>query len=178
MSTITWIDVETTGLDPHENSLLEIACLVTDSELNILDEEGFQAPVYHSPRMLDMAQGECNDYVLQMHAKTGLWDRLASGTPLSQINEELAEYVSAFSAPRTSPVGGNSVRLDMNFMDRHLPLVSAHLDYHMVDVSTIATLNHLWNGGEWFEKASDHTAMTDIRECLRELRHYRKAVFK
>jgi len=178
MKTITWIDVETTGLSAQRNSLLEIACLVTDGDLNVLDESGYQAVVHHTYGQAQTAFAEANGYVQHMHAKTGLWGRLTSGTALSLIDTQLHRYVRQFSEAKTSPVGGNSVRLDMNFMDANLPLVAGHLDYHMIDVSTVSNLASIWYGEPWFEKASDHTAMTDIRESIKELKHYRKAAFK
>jgi len=178
MANITWIDVETTGLNAHEHRLLEVACLVTDENLNILDQRGYQAVVHHSEEEFGLAVLAANEYVSDMHMKTGLWERLPHGKPLGKIDSELSAYVAQFSKPRTSPVGGNSVRLDMNFMDAYLPLTAGHLDYHMRDVSTIAGLASDWFGAPWFEKASDHTAMTDIQESIRELKHYRELIFK
>jgi len=178
MANITWIDVETTGLNAVEDFLLEVACLVTDENLNILDQRGYQAVVQYRDKALDYVLGTPNDYVYKMHRKTGLWERLPNGKPRSQIDIELRQYVSQFSDKGTSPVGGNSVRLDMNFMEVHLPLTAGHLDYHMRDVSTIAGLASDWFGAPWFEKASDHTAMTDIQESIRELKHYRELIFK
>ena len=178
MSTMTWIDVETNGLDAHANHLLEVACLVTDEELNVLDEMGFQAVIYYPSREADALYESANEHVRKMHADTGLWDKLGDGIPLAKVDEQLLAYVAQFSAPRTSPVAGNSVRLDMNFMDAYLPHTASHLDYHMRDVSTIAGLASAWYDLPRYEKASDHTAMTDIRESIRELRHYRELIFR
>ena len=172
--TITWVDMETNGLDPHENVLLEVACLVTDNDLNILDDDGYQAVVRYTDQQAMRAYQAAVPFVREMHTKTGLWKKLTHGTYLYRIDEELHDYVARFSEPRTSPVGGNSLRLDMNFMDRYLPLTAAHLDYHMRDVSTVAGLAKDWYGLPPFKKVSDHTAMTDIRECVKELRYYRE----
>lgn len=179
MAVITWVDVETSGLDPRKCSLLEIAVLVTDENLNILDTDGYQAVVHHGFWRARRAYRKAVPFVQEMHTRTGLWDKLEDGKPLKQIDQELHSYIAKFSLPRTSPVGGNSVRLDMNFMDRYLPETATHLDFHMRDVSTVGGLARDWGYGlPWFEKASDHTAMTDIRESIRELRHYREAIFR
>ena len=178
MANITWIDVETTGLNAHEHRLLEVACLVTDENLNILDQRGYQAVVFHDATGVAEAKNTANDFAYRMHEKTGLWERLLAGKMLSQIDVELRQYVAQFSKARTSPVGGNSVRRGMNFMDAYLPLTAGHLDYHMRDVFTIAGLASDWFDAPWFEKASDHTAMTDIQESIRELKHYRELIFK
>jgi len=172
-----WIDVETTGLDAEGKHLLEVACIVTDADLNILHSNGFQAVVRYSVQEVVGLMLEANDYVVEMHTKTGLWDRLTSGKPAEEVDASLRNYLASFSPARTMPVAGNSVRLDMNFIDKHLPLTSAHLDYHMRDVSSIAGMASDWYDLPWFDKASDHTAMTDIRESIRELRHYRRAIF-
>lgn len=172
-----WIDVETTGLDAENKHLLEIACVVTDANLNVLDDAGFQAVIRYSAEEVVGLMLEANEYVVKMHQKTGLWDRLTNGTPVYEVDSGLRDYLARFAEPRTMPVAGNSVRLDMNFIDRHLPLTSAHLDYHMRDVSSVAGMAGDWYDLPWFDKHSDHTAMTDIRESIRELRHYRDAVF-
>lgn len=176
--TITFVDVETNGLDPNKNRLLEVACLVTDDDLNILDAGGFQRVVRYTAPEVTRLVADASSFVREMHAKTGLWSKLENGTPIGTVDRELAVYIAQFSAPRTSPVGGNSVRLDMNFMDAYLPRVSHHLDYHMRDVSSIAGFATEWLGIPWFDKASDHTAMTDVRECIRELKYYRKALLE
>ena len=179
MTCITWIDVETNGLDPRRNRLLEIACLVTDEDLNILDTDGYQAVVRHGLWGARRAYRKAIPYVQDMHTITGLWDKLEDGKPLKQIDDELFSYIARFSPPGRSPVGGNSVRLDMNFMDRYLPKTAGHLDFHMRDVSTVGGLARDWGYDlPRFEKYSDHTAMTDIRESIRELRHYREMIFR
>lgn len=173
MSNITWIDVETTGLIAHRNHLLEIACLITDENLNILDEEGYHAVVgYGVQATLDL-QGYCTSYVYNMHKKTGLWKKLNTGKPLDQIDEELTGYLSGFGNSGEMSVGGNSVRLDMNFMDEHLPGAANYLDHHMRDVSSLSGFMNEWFGIPWLEKKSDHTAMTDIRESIHEAKYYK-----
>lgn len=170
---IVWGDVETTGLYANDpDQLLEVAVLITDYDLNVLDEHGFQAVIQHDARaMFDLA----DDYVKAMHDKTGLWDRLAMGLPPENVDEYLVDYIQAFQPePKTARLAGNSVRLDANFIEAFLPQVSAHLHYRVLDVSSLAfEFNEVLDVPD-FEKVRTHVAMDDIRESIAELRHYRR----
>jgi len=171
---IVWIDVESTGLIAHKEHLLEIACLVTDEDLNILDEKGYHAIVqYRDPFGAKTLRNAAVPFVQDMHDKTRLWDKLRRGTPLNKIDADLAKYLRQFGRTGQMPVGGNTVRLDMNFMDEHLPRVAKHLDYHMRDVTSLAGFMNDWFDIPWLEKKSDHTAMIDVRESIREAKFYR-----
>ena len=179
-SNIAWIDTETNGLDASKNSLLEIAVIVTDCELNVLDEVGFHAVVrYELPRAQELYD-QAVPFVQDMHTKTGLWHRLSEvdALPRFVVDRDLRDYLQHFGEPGTMPVAGNTVRLDMNFMDANLPTTAKFLDYHMRDVSTVAGFANDWYDLPWFQKKSDHTAMVDIRESIREIKHYREAVFR
>lgn len=175
---IAWIDTETTGLDAQTDKLLEIAVIITDQDLNEISE--FHAVVRYTQLEVANMMFAAGAFVQKMHAETGLWRKLweSGSEPLKAIERNLLEWLQLHGEPKTMPVGGNSVRLDMNFIDKHLPSVGAYLSHHMRDVSTVAGFASDWYDLPWFEKASDHTAMTDIRECLREIRHYQDAVFK
>jgi oligoribonuclease len=178
---IVWVDVETDRLDAHTGHLLEIAVVVTDADLNVLDDEGFHAVIYHSTDEVASMYAETDPYVIEMHTKTDLWAKVTDPTTTysrSRADEVLRDYLEQFGNPKTMPVAGNSVRLDMNFMEEHLPETAAFLDYHMRDVSTVAGLASDWYDLPWFTKHSDHTAKLDIRESIRELKHYREAIFK
>ena len=178
---IAFIDVETDSLDAHNGHLLEIACLVTDTDLNVLEGEGFHAVVYYSPSDADDMRYAANPVVQEMHDVTGLWHKLSGpkALHLHNVDSRLRKYLSRFGRAHQMPVGGNSVRLDMNFMDRHLPKTANFLHYQMRDVTTVAKLAQAWYPDlAEFEKRSDHTAMVDIRESIRELQYYRQAVFR
>lgn len=173
------VDVETTGLDAHTNALLEIAVAIVDpSDLTI--RSTFHRVVYYSASEVADMRYEASPVVDSMHETTGLWGKVngPNATQLWQVDQELVEFLARFGMPRTMPVVGNSVRLDMNFIDVHLPETSKYLDYHMRDVSTIAGLASDWYDLPWFEKHNDHTALKDVEECIRELRHYREAIFR
>ena len=175
---VVWADVETTGLDSHEDLLLEVACLVTDLELNVLDESGFQAKILWPADRLARARAQTNDFVRAMHDRTGLWVACsdpADALPLGQVDASLTAYVKQLvPEPRTARMGGNSIRLDLNFADRYLPAFAAHLHYRMLDVSSWTGPAQWWANVPEYPKARNHTAMADIRESIAEMRYLRE----
>ena len=178
---IPFIDVETTGLNAQDDHLLEIAVIVTDSQLNVLDEEGFHAIVYYDEKTTKEMHYHASRVVQDMHNKTGLWEKLygPESMKLAVIDLNLRAYLARFGDSQTMPVAGNSVRLDMNFIDAHLPMTSEFLHYQMRDVTTVAKLAQAWYPDlPEYEKLSDHTAMVDIKESIRELKHYREVAFR
>lgn len=183
---IAWVDVETTGLNPWEGeSLLEVACLVTDTELNLLDEEGFEAYVPHTYQDMKTVSRNASQFVREMHEKNGLWDKLVlgdgevDGFPLAELDARLLEYVRGFAPEaRTARLGGNSVRLDLNFLEKYLPETYGHLHYRFIDVTSVSSLVYWWGGVPKFEKRGNHTAMSDIRESIDELRYMREQGFR
>lgn len=168
---IAWIDVETDGLKAQENSLLEIACLVTDPQLNILDEKGFESVILYSPDRAEEMRKNATPFVREMHDKTGLWEKLPFGEPLSRVDYDLHSYLRDFSyQPRMMRLGGNSVRLDLNFVEEFLPNTYSHLHYRFIDVTTVTTLMDWWGNPVRDFKDKEHSAMSDIRESIEELR--------
>lgn len=176
---IIWIDVETTGIDPNEGHLLlEVAVLVTDLQLNILDDNGYQSPIFYDEGNTAIAKSIADPYVQGMHAKTGLWERLQSGKPLETVDEEAYSYITSFiPEPQTSRLGGNSVGLDRNYINMFLPKTAAHIHYRNLDVSSVAGLGQWWYG-ERFEKKTTHAAMDDIRESIAEMQFLREKIMK
>ena len=185
MTNIAFIDCETTGINPDGNFLLEVACIVTDGDLNVLDDLGYNAVIsYSKEAALRMRHLVANDFVREMHDKTGLWDLIRgdAAKPLWQVEGELVRYLQSFgNPPRSMPIGGNSPRLDANFLDYWMPDVTAELSYRLVDVSSVAQLVRNWYPeNEWSQhvKTSDHTAMHDIQESIREMRFYKEEFFR
>ena len=174
---LVWIDCEMTGLDVEKDSLVEIAVLVTDSDLNVLDEQGLGVVI--KPRKESLAQ--MGDYVTQMHQESGLFDLLDSGLDVEQAEDKILDYVKSFAPEAgTAPLAGNSIGTDRMFLNRYMPKLDAHLHYRNVDVSSIKELTRRWYPKVYFQlpkKSGGHRALADIRESIAELRYYRQTVF-
>lgn len=174
---IIWVDVETTGTEAFSgDSLLEVACLITDSQLNILDETGYHAVVKYSPLEITKQKLRTSDYVLKMHTDSGLWDKLSTGTERGVVDTELLDYMKSFVPDaRSAPLGGNSITLDRNFLDNNLPKSFAHIHYRSRDISTMVGELEDIMGDSFvpFEKKLAHEAMSDIRESIAEARYLR-----
>lgn len=175
---IAWIDCETTGLHAHlGDRLLEVACFITNYNLDLLDDRGFHAIVKYSPSEVLEMQRTTDPYVIDMHHKSGLWDKLSDGTPLGEVDRGLHAYISNFAeTPRTARIGGNSIRLDLNFIDEYLPAVSNHLHYRTIDVSVLAKLAKAWNGYEAPPHVSKHEARSDILDSINQLKNLRHVI--
>lgn len=173
---IVWIDCEMTGLDLLADALVEVAVLVTDSQLTVLDE-GIDLVI----RPPDAAVEQMNDVVRQMHTASGLLDELAAGVTLEEAQTRVLDYVRTWCPePGRAPLAGNSIATDRAFIARDLPDLDAHLHYRMIDVSSVKELARRWYPRAYFAapvKAGGHRALVDIRESITELRYYRETVF-
>jgi oligoribonuclease len=173
---MVWIDCEMTGLDLGQDALVEVAALVTDSELNILGD-GVDI-VIRPPAEALLGMPEV---VRQMHTASGLLDELDSGVSLAEAEQRVLGYVRTH-VPEVgkAPLCGNSVATDRGFLARDMPALEAHLHYRIVDVSSIKELARRWYPRAYYnspEKNGNHRALADIRESIAELRYYREAVF-
>jgi oligoribonuclease len=173
---LVWIDCEMTGLDLQRDALIEIACLVTDGELNLLDD-GVDEIIKPPPEALD----QMADIVRDMHTTSGLLTELPSGIALAEAQERVLEYVRRHvKEPRKVPLCGNSIATDRSFLARDMPELDAFLHYRMVDVSSIKELARRWYPRAYFAspvKKGGHRALADITDSVRELQYYREAVF-
>jgi oligoribonuclease len=173
---LVWIDCEMTGLDLVRDALIEIACLVTDGDLNLLDG-GIDEVIKPPPETLD----QMADVVRSMHTASGLLDVLESGITLAEAQERVLDYVRGHvKEPRKAPLCGNSIATDRSFLARDMPELDAYLHYRMVDVSSIKELARRWYPRAYFAsplKTGGHRALADIRESVRELQYYREAIF-
>jgi oligoribonuclease len=173
---IVWIDCEMTGLDTVNDALIEVAALVTDSELNIL---GDGVDVVIKPA--DAALAQMNDFVRDMHTRSGLLKELPAGKTLEEAEEAVLAYIRKWVPdPRKAPLAGNSVGTDRVFLARDMPSVVEHLHYRIIDVSTIKELARRWFARAYFQapaKLGGHRALGDIKDSIDELRYYREAVF-
>jgi oligoribonuclease len=172
---LVWIDCEMTGLDVEKDCLVEIAVLITDSELNILDE-GLSVVI--KPRE-DSLSG-MGEFVTNMHKESGLLDLIPQGLAVEEAEAQVLEYVKKFAPEaRTAPLAGNSIGTDRMFINRYMPALDAHLHYRNVDVSSIKELVRRWYPKVYFQlpkKSGGHRALADIRESIAELVYYRKTV--
>ncbi|WP_336715023.1 oligoribonuclease [Arthrobacter sp. USHLN218] len=173
---IVWIDCEMTGLDLDKDALIEVAVLVTDSELNVLGE-GVDVIV----KPTEEALAQMGDFVRQMHTTSKLLDELPSGVSMSEAEDRVMEYITKWvPEPRKAQLAGNSVGTDRNFLARDMPRVIEHLHYRIIDVSTIKELSRRWFTRAYFQapaKSGGHRALGDIKDSINELRYYRQAVF-
>jgi oligoribonuclease len=173
---LVWIDCEMTGLDIERDALIEIACLVTDGELNILDQ-GVDVIIKPPPESLD----QMSDVVRTMHTTSGLLEELSEGVTVDEAQEAMLGYVRQhIKEPRKVPLCGNSIATDRWFIARDMPELDNYLHYRMVDVSSIKELARRWYPRAYFAspaKRGGHRALADITESVQELRYYREAVF-
>ena len=173
---LVWIDCEMTGLDLAHDALVEIACLVTDGQLTILDD-GINLVIKPPAEALD----HMPDVVREMHTKSGLLTELSGGITLADAQEQVLAYVRTHvSDAKKVPLCGNSIGTDRSFLARDMPELDAFLHYRMVDVSSIKELARRWFPKAYFaspEKHGGHRALADIRESIQELGYYREAIF-
>ncbi|MEU2178010.1 oligoribonuclease [Nocardia sp. NPDC019219] len=174
---MVWMDCEMTGLRLDSDKLIEVAALVTDSDLNILGE-GVDIVIHAD----DDALAAMPAVVAEMHARSGLTDEVRRSTvTLEEAEQRVLDYIREYiPTPRTVPLAGNSIATDRGFIARDMPLLDAHLHYRMVDVSSIKELCRRWYPRIYFgqpEKGLSHRALADIQESIRELEYYRRTVF-
>jgi oligoribonuclease len=174
---LVWIDCEMTGLELNHDSLIEVAALVTDGELNILGD-GVDVVIHAD----DEALNGMPDVVTAMHAKSGLTDAVrASTVTMAEAERLILDYIRKHVAePRTAPLCGNSIATDRSFIARDMVELDGFLHYRMVDVSSIKELCRRWYPRVYFAqpaKGLAHRALADIKESIRELKYYRQTVF-
>ena len=177
LENLVWIDCEMTGLDVEKDSLVEIAVLITDSDLNILDEAGLNVVIKPRPESLS----QMGHFVTQMHQESGLLPLLADGLEIADAEQKILDYVKGYAPEvRTAPLAGNSIGTDRMFLNRYMPKLDAHLHYRNIDVSSVKELTKRWFPKVYFQlpkKSGGHRALADIRESIAELRYYRQTVF-
>jgi oligoribonuclease len=170
-SHLIWIDLEMTGLDPDTDSVIEIATLVTDKDLNVL-AEGPELAVAHPLERLQAM----DDWNRNTHSKSGLWQRvLDSPHNMAQAEALTIAFLSQWVPAGKSPICGNSICQDRRFLVRHMPRLEQYFHYRNLDVSTLKELARRWAPAlaAGHNKTSAHTALSDIRDSVNELVYYR-----
>ena len=172
---LIWIDLEMTGLDTDHDLIIEIATLVTDSELQILAEGPLLA--LHQP---EAVLGQMDEWNTRQHGQSGLLERVrASRCDAPEAERLTLAFLEKFVAAGQSPMCGNSICQDRRFLHRLMPRLERYFHYRNLDVSTVKELSRRWAPElPAFDKQSAHLALTDIRDSINELRYYRKHAFK
>jgi oligoribonuclease len=173
---LVWIDCEMTGLDYASDALIEIACVVTDFDLNPLGE-GVDLVIKPPAEAVE----QMDEFVRSMHEKSGLLSQLDSGITLADAEEQVLAYVREHCADGSRPpLAGNTVGTDRAFIARDMKDLDAFLHYRIVDVSSIKELSRRWYPRVYFSapaKRGNHRALADILESIEELQYYRAAIF-
>ncbi|HBO6757581.1 TPA: oligoribonuclease [Pseudomonas aeruginosa] len=173
---LIWIDLEMTGLDPDRDVIIEMATIVTDSDLNTLAE----GPVIaiHQPEEILAGMDEWNT---RQHGQSGLTQRVRESTvSMAEAEAQTLAFLEQWVPKRSSPICGNSICQDRRFLYRHMPRLEGYFHYRNLDVSTLKELAARWapQVRESFKKGNTHLALDDIRESIAELRHYRDHFIK
>lgn len=173
---IVWIDCEMTGLDFKNDLLVEIACVITNAQLEVVTEGlniVIKAPIDRLEAM--------DPFVINMHTESGLLPEISNGISLAAAEEQLFNYISAH-IPEASkaPLAGSSVHVDRIFLQRDMPRVDSYLHYRIIDVSSIKELVRRWYPKAYYSsptKTGNHRALGDILDSITELKYYRESVF-
>lgn len=171
---LIWIDLEMTGLDTDRDSVIEIATVVTDAQLNVL-AEGPEFAITHDLATLEAM----DDWNRNQHRKSGLWQRvLEQGVSMREAEQRTLQFLQGWVGAKASPMCGNSICQDRRFLHRCMPELEQFFHYRNLDVSTLKELARRWApqvlGG--LHKDSAHTALSDVRDSIEELRHYRARI--
>ncbi|MCU1513240.1 MAG: oligoribonuclease [Microbacteriaceae bacterium] len=173
---LVWIDCEMTGLDVAIDELVEVAVVITDFDLNLIDP-GFDIVIKPDKAALE----NMNDFVRNMHTESGLIELIPDGVSLADAEYAVIEYILKFVPnEQQAPLAGNTIGTDRTFLAKYMPRVDQHLHYRSIDVSSIKELSRRWFPRIYFNapsKDGGHRALADILESIRELEYYRRAVF-
>lgn len=176
MSNLAWLDLEMTGLNPEEDVILEIACVVTDANLNILAQMP-SIVIHHTQEVLDKS----NDWVKTIHSANGLFDEvLKSNISVEEAMSRALDFFQTYCFEGVVPLCGNSIWNDRRFLRRYMPALDNFFHYRIVDVSSIREVLKRWYPGNpalTFKKSEDHRAHLDTIQSIEELEHYRKNFF-
>jgi oligoribonuclease len=173
---LIWIDLEMTGLDTGRDYIIEIATIVTDSQLNIL-AEGPVLAIHQPDEVLD----GMDDWNTRQHGNSGLTGRVRNSTLNElQAEQQTIDFLAEYVPPNTSPMCGNSICQDRRFLARCMPGLEGYFHYRNLDVSTLKELAMRWapTVAQGFKKGGTHLALDDTRDSIRELRYYREHLFR
>jgi oligoribonuclease len=172
---LVWMDLEMTGLIPANDKILEIATVITDTDLNIV-EQGPELVIYQTDEIL----AGMNDWCKQHHGESGLVEKIRqSSISEADAEKETLEFLRRYVEEESAPLCGNSIHQDRNFLAKHMSRLDSFLHYRNIDVSSLKELTYRWYADlPRFVKENKHTALEDVLESIEELKYYRKHVFK
>jgi oligoribonuclease len=173
---LVWLDLEMTGLVPKTHRILEIATIITDSQLTII-AEGPNLVIHQPPEVLALM----DDFVTKMHTSSGLIARVQQSTLTEQeAEQQTLDFLTPFLKPQTAPLCGNSIWKDRHFLAEHMPHLEQFFHYRLIDVSTLKELARRWAPSvyENIQKQGTHLALQDIRESIAELNYYKEQFIK
>ncbi len=171
---LVWIDLEYTSLDVEKSHIMQIACIITDKDLNILTD-GLEIVVHQSQEIMDGIDTD----VISVHKKSGLYDKvLNSKVTLAEAETQMISYIQRFVEVKKSPICGSSVHWDWRMIKKFMPDLGAYMYRRLIDTSTIKELHKRWRPDEpEFVSKHAHTALEDIKESIEELKYYRNIGF-
>lgn len=172
---IVWIDLEMTGLNPQTDKIIEIGTIVTDFDMNLLDK-GLEFQIHTSQETLDLMSPD----VVKLHTKNGLIERCkASDITQDEAEQKTLDYIKKYFDHFEAPLAGNSIWVDRSFLSIHMPLIDKHLHYRVLDSSTLKQLYTMYSPEIKYQKPEgDHTALSDIKASINEMKYYRDLIFK
>ena len=172
---LIWIDLEMTGLDPDNDVIIEMATIVTDSNLNTL-AEGPVIAIHHSDAVL----ARMDEWNTRTHGGSGLTQRVKDSTTMAQAEAQTIAFLEQWVPKGKSPICGNSICQDRRFLYTHMKTLDSYFHYRNLDVSTLKELVARWapEVRDSLVKKGTHLALDDIRESIAELQHYRKHFIK
>ena len=175
-SKLVWMDLEMTGLNPQVDRIIEMATIITDGDLNVI-EEGPVMAVKQPQTLLD----GMDDWNQSHHSASGLLQRISNeGVAETEAEAMSLAFIEKYVERDEAPLCGNTIWQDRRFLSRYMPTLEGYLHYRMIDVSSVKELARRWHPEVYngFSKKNEHTALADIRESIGELRYYREHFFR
>ena len=173
---LVWIDLEMTGLELDRHVIVEIACQVTDGELNPLDEG-----VSYVVRATEHELAQMDDFVINMHTVSGLLPEISQGISVEDAEQPVLAYIKKHvTESKKAPLAGSSIYVDRGFLSKYMPTLDSYLHYRLVDVSSIKEIARRWYPRSYFaspQKVGNHRALADIADSIKELAFYRATIF-